>query len=293
MKYKVEFWPYGEFETVEAAERLNRRAKEGWELVNITGSSSDIGTNHVMLRFALYRKNPAAVDFRYTADIVSLRDDADYIELCRDSGWEKAVELTSGMCVFLSRDGSGRPLHTSKEVEFEHQLQVLSENHVTTEAATYLLGIAVLCGILGWIGWSSLKDGIPPLEENCILWLIPAYAVLYLGEPLVYSVNLLYIKYARRRLDAGEEVKRPGWMRRLSGFFAILNVAMVLYVALLVAALSMRAGVSLPLICGPLIVAAALGAAGIWLQLFKNKMGLGTALIMAGILFIAVPALFE
>ena len=292
MKYKLEFWPYGEFETVEAAERLNRRAAEGWELVNITGGSSDINTNHVMCRFTLYRRNPAAAKYRYTVDIVSLRNGADYIEFCGDSGWEKAVELNSGVCVFLSRDGSGRPLHTSREVEFEHQLQVLSENHVSTSAAPPFLYIAVICGFFGWMGWTYFKDGAGPLEENLAVWLIPAYAVLWLKESLVYGVNLLYIKYARRRMDTGSTVKRPGWMSRLSGIIEILAVAMVLYVALLAAVLSMRAGVSLLLVCAALLAAAALGAAGIWVQLFKNKMGFGTALSIAGTLFLVVPVLF-
>jgi len=292
MKYKIEFWLYGEFETVEAAERLNQRAAEGWELVNITGGSSDISSNHVMWRFALYRKNPAAVNFRYTADIVNLEASEDYIDFCREAGWEKVIVLNSGMCIFLSKDGTGKPLHTSSEVEFEYQLQVLSENHVSTSVGYYILWIAVACGFLGvfgWKEWSLVKDGA---GEDFILWFLPFYAVLFLKEPLGYSVNLLYLKYARRCMDAGKAVKRPGWISKLSGFLAILTEAVVLYIAVVVVVRSICKGASPVPICAALLAGAVLNAAAVWVKLFKNKMGLGSAMSLAGLsIALIVPML--
>ncbi len=290
MKYKIEFWPYGEFETMEAADRLNKRAAAGWELVNITGGSTDINTNHVMWRCVLYRRNPAAAGFRYTADIVSLRDGDAYIDFCRDSGWEKVIQLNSGMCIFLSRDGSGKPLHTSREVEFEHQLQVLSENHVTTEAAVYLIYFAVVCGFLGWMWHFAMQGGGSGI--NVMLYFIPAYAVLWLKEALIYSINLLYIKYARYRVETGMVVKRPGWMRWISGLFSVLDAGIMVYAVIFVGVISLTEGAAPAAVIVSLLMFLTLTAAGIWVQLFKNKMGLGTGLNLAGLCFCIVPILF-
>lgn len=88
MKYKVEFWPYGEFDTAEAAERLNRRAGEGWELVNVV-------TLFVWGAFgmALYRRNPAAAEYRYATDILPNDNCQGYIDFCGDAGWEKVLKM--------------------------------------------------------------------------------------------------------------------------------------------------------------------------------------------------------
>lgn len=283
MKYKLEFWPFGEFDTVEAAERLNQRAREGWELVNITNQ---------MLSLALYRRNPASAGYRYTVDIVPAAEthDEEYAAFCADAGWEKQVKLNSGVCVFVSRDGSGQPLHTNREVEFEHQLQVLAENHVSTSVIPYVIGIIVIIAFWGWKCYTDLtlweRNDVEPIF---LVLLSLACIIIYSGEMLVYGINLFFVKYAKRRLEDGEIAERPTWMKKLYA-----GVNLLVYIILLAIVVGL-----LPVMCaieGNSVIPAVIGVAlalllfltGMWLELYKMKTGMVTAFWILGITCLAV-----
>ena len=284
MKYKVEFWPYGEFDTAEAAERLNRRAGEGWELVNISGGCSQANSGFAFGgNIALYRRNPAAEGYRYTADIVPLRDREDYLAFCGDAGWDVAVEQNNGVCLFVSKDGKGRPLHTNKEVECSRQLQVLEENHISTSMTPYLMWIAVVIAFLYWLSAKRY------LADSYLVSLLPCYAVLWLLPSLLYCVNLFQVKRGRRRLAEGREVRRPRGLAKLYGIGAGLIWCVYLYVVGWACFAAWTEGASLLLIGAALILVLTLTVLGIWIQLFKCKMGLGYGLILAGFFCSVIP----
>ena len=216
MKYKLEYWPYGEFETAEAAEHLNRRAAEGWELVNIAAQL--VGG---ALGLALYCRNAKAKGYRYTADIMAFGDNEEYLVFCRDAGWEPLIKMDSGVQIFVSRDGSGRPLYTSPETEYDHQLQVFRYNHGDSASPIpYFVGIAVWAALLVWIvshPVSSARNGLTGLVLG---WT----GIVVIG--IIHCVNLVFIRLALRRAEQGKAVKRPGWMAK---GFKLISIGVSLF----------------------------------------------------------------
>ena len=104
---------------------------------------------------ALYRRNPAAAEYRYATDILPNDNCQGYIDFCGDAGWEKVLKMDSGLCVFVLRDGRGQPLHTSWDVEYEHQLQAAAENYGSARIAPYMLLITAGLGYIGWTLYGS------------------------------------------------------------------------------------------------------------------------------------------
>ncbi len=281
MKYKLEFWPYGEFETEEAAERLNQRASEGWELVNIDAQICSV---------ALYRRNPAAMGYRYTADIVPATEghDEEYVSFCADAGWEKIAAMNSGFCIFVSKDGSARPLHTNKQVQFERQLQVLAENHVSVSVLPYVLEIV----FVGAIWFCTFYFSISHTFGNWILWVCPIYIIIAIRQPLVYGVNLAYIKRARRSCEEGEIIQRPKW---LAGLYAALSASTEIFCTIAwiyFLVLEITEGTwPLPVIAALNSLSLILGASGMWQKLFQRRCDVGNGLIFLAIIFLMAPIL--
>lgn len=278
MKYKLEFWPYGEFETEEAAERLNRRASEGWELVNIA---------NVFFNMVLYRRNPAAIGYRYTADIVPATEghDEEYVAFCADAGWEKIAAMDNGFCIFVSRDGSGRPLHTNKEVQLERQLEVLEENHVSVSVVPYVLEIAFLCAF--WTYMFYFEYSLSLGKE--ILWFFPAFIITAIGGPLLYSINLAYVKHARRHCAEGEIVQRPGWLAKLYGGLSALSVILFAGVCVWCLSVEIKEGISPALVIISNSLFLIFTALSIWLKLFRKNSEIGGALIFLAFIFLMAP----
>ena len=74
-----------------------------------------------------------------------------YIDFCRDAGWELVSQLKNGICIFVSRDGRGKPLHTDETVKYDHILKVISERHLFKGQAANVIKLiaAPLAALLG------------------------------------------------------------------------------------------------------------------------------------------------
>ena len=282
MKYKVEFWPYGEFDTAEAAERLNRRAGEGWELVNVV-------TLFVWGAFgmALYRRNPAAAEYRYATDILPNGNCEGYIDFCRDAGWEKVLKMDSGLCVFVSRDGRGQLLHTSWDVEYEHQLQAAAENYGSARIAPYMLLITAGLGYIGWMLYGS-KAAEGDLTYRLVM---AACGLIWLCQPLICCANLVYLKAARRRLSEGTLTQRPRWVAKLYGVLSVSVGILFAGMVFLLLFLELRMGLPLIVLPGQILLFLLIFAASVWINLFKNKADAAQGLMLAAFVPLVIPVL--
>lgn len=262
MKYKFERWIYNEFEYEAAEEHLNRMADRGWELY--TAYSNRGGT-------ASYIRNPAARGFRYTLDAAG-RDDAGYIDFCRDVGWEPVSQLKNGICIFVSRDGRGKPLHTDETVKYDHILKVISERHLFKGQAANVIKLIAVAAIMVW--------AVSVMAEISV-FLSVMYGMIFVPS-LCYYINVLYTEKALWDAAAGKTIIFPGWLHRVN---RLLGVWLLIVLAASWIFTAVRVfGSSYQIVWYSMLIASPLAALlGVFLQGIKRNADVGYGLLISGI----------
>lgn len=270
MKYRFEQWSNNQFEYEEIENHLNEMSQQGWELRN---AHSGIGI------VVCYQRNPEALQSKYTVDVVGRHDD-DYLALCRDAGWELVAQMKNHMCLFVSEDGSARPLHTDEITKYQRILDVLSEGKLIKSWWTYYLQMGLMIAIL-FYGIGTMIELDPFLG---IIW-----GSIFLS-PFCQGLNLAYTQIALKKALRGVKVPKTEWLKKLNriiGLWTLLIIAMLW----IWTAFRLYGGSHQILWYAVLLAAPFVEATGIWLRDIRRKEQLGSILTKAGF-FLFILSMF-
>lgn len=190
---------------------LDRLAGEGWAL------------DWLCFGLARFRRADRR-DLRYCVEpahkLPVEREEADYLQLCADAGWEPVAE-TSFYRVFASRPGTHPvPLQTDPAVEFEANWdKKLRDLAWSTVSILFVWALQFALRYLSGVTRDHLWE---PLLSPQYLWLIG----LILCHSLICLTQFFYLLRSRRRFreaaEAGEPLPTPSRRRaKLHSLFGL------------------------------------------------------------------------
>lgn len=201
--YKLKYWIYGDYDCEEMESQLNHMAAKGYKLRSICLSQSlfPIG-------WACFEKTETAKRYRYAADVVTEEDKKDYLQLCKDAGWEEAAWSGDNVCIFRTDRPNAEPIYTDSASRFSKMAEYNREKYGSVNPYLYIGliigGIAAFAALLLYAYRSDEPDGI--LWSFLSTGGIHSFILLtWLMFPLRRALVLITVGIAEQRLKRGEE----------------------------------------------------------------------------------------